>query len=88
MTRRPRGLDAVFALSFTVALVGIGLTIVGVFVAGPAAVPGIGIVCVVVGGYLAAQFGLRGARDQKRSVVGSLRSGYVQIWHWVSPPKR
>ena len=86
--QRPRTFDAVFALSFTVMIVGVGLTFVGVFVAGPAAVPGIGIVCVVVGSFLATQFGLRGAAAQDRSVLGSLWQGYTQIWHWVRPPKR
>ena len=85
---RPRTFDTVFALSFTVMTVGVGLTIVGVFVAGPAAVPGIGIVCVVVGSFLALHFGRRGAAAQNRSVLGSLWRGYAQIWHWIRPPKR
>lgn len=84
---RRTGFDALFAVSFVVFLGGIATLAWGLLVSDASAVPGLGIVCIVAGGYACSVFGFQGAKAEQRSVPGSLAAGFRQIWHWIRPPR-
>lgn len=67
---------------------GLATLLWGVFVSDASAVPGLGIVCLVLGAYLCSVFGLDGAREEGRSVRRSLVNGFRQLAHLVRPPSR
>ena len=79
--------DVLFAVSFLVFVIGVGTLFWGVFVSDASAIPGLGIVAAVAGGYASFVFGVQGARADNRSVVGSLGRGYKRTWHWIRPPR-
>lgn len=87
LLQRLAGLESVFALSFTVLLIGIVALILGIVLSGPATFPGIGIVLIAAGGYLTSI--LKPPRDGTgaRSWLRALGRGYVHVWHWIRPPR-
>ena len=75
---RPPWFDSAFALAFTGLLLSVALVAIGIRVNSGALI-GIsgtaGICCIVI----AAEFGLRGAIVQRRSVTRSLVNGYRRL---------
>lgn len=79
--------DVLFALAFTVFMVGGTAVVWGALVSDASAVPGFGIVATVVGAYGSWVFGWQDRHEEQRSVVRSLGRGYKRMGHWVRPPK-
>ncbi len=86
--RRPTSIDALFAVSVTALVAGLVAAVVGVWLSESGALPGIGIVGVVVGGYVANLVRPRAGRDTDGSVLRSIGRGYRHLWHWARPSQR
>lgn len=84
---RPTSLDALFAVSVTAMIAGLVAAILGILLSESGALPGIGIVGVVVGGYLTTVLRPTGVSKQDRSAVRSIGRGYRHLWHWARPSR-
>ncbi|MFV2038895.1 MAG: hypothetical protein ACC660_01490 [Acidimicrobiales bacterium] len=80
--------EALFALSFSVLLAGVITLTWGIALSGPSAFPELGIVLIAIGAYVTAALKPPRPAEGGRSALRTLGRGYVQIWHWIRPPRR
>lgn len=83
--KRPTSVDALFAVALTALVGGLVAAVLGVLLSESGALPGIGIVAVVVGGYIATMLRPRGQTRHDRSALRSFGRGYRHLWNWVRP---